>query len=301
MNIIPPYLKKGSTIGICSVAKSITRERIAPTVKMLEEAGFNLVIGNTIGLIHYQYAGSDEQRTIELQQMLDDDSIDAILFARGGYGTIRIVDKINYRKFKKKPKWLCGFSDITVLHGQIQRLGIASMHSLMCSTHDQSITPDLPFNSLIKGLRGKKNVYQISMNKCNKGKGNVKGEIVGGNLSILCALNASKSMPHTVDKILFIEDLMEYLYRIDRMMYNLKRSNKLAGLKALLVGSFTDIEDNEIPFGKSIEEIILDAVVDYNFPVIFGMPSGHQGDNRAIKLGMHCELKQQKDKIIFIQ
>lgn len=301
--IIPPYLTQNSCIGVLSTAKSISKERAEPTLEMLRQAGFQLKIGKTIDSSFHQFAGTDEERLQDFQTMLDDPEIDAILCARGGYGTVRILDAIDFKKFKKNPKWICGFSDITYLHNHIHSTAqIATLHSLMCSTHDMSILPDLPMQSLIQALKGERNYYEFPTSQYNRGE-EMKGVIIGGNLSILYALNGSKSMPETKGKILFIEDLTEYRYHIDRMMYNLKRSGTLDDLKGLLVGSFTDIVDNDIPFGYEVEKIILNAVKDKDYPVIFNFPAGHQGDNRAIKMGMECQINKnkEKDSLIFTQ
>jgi muramoyltetrapeptide carboxypeptidase len=287
---LPKYLKKNSTIGICAIAKSIDHDRILPTVKALQDAGFRVVIDATIGAVHHQFAGDDAMRAAYFQEMIDDDSIDAVLFARGGYGTVRVLDAIDFSKFKQNPKWLCGFSDLTYLHSHLQqKLGVASIHSLMCSTYAGSLVPNMPMQSLVNALLGKKNKYEWAASTFNK-NGSINGQVVGGNLSILCALQGSKSMIETKDKLLFIEDLDEYLYHFDRMLHNLKRSNVLKGIKGLLVGSFTSIKDNEIPFGKCIKTLILEATQAYNYPVIFDMPTGHQDDNRAIKLGVEASI-----------
>ncbi len=301
--ILPPNLKKGSTIGICAIAKSIDHSRIAATVNSLTLAGFKVVIDETVGAIYHQFAGNDAMRTAYFQDMLDDDDIEAILIARGGYGTVRILDALDFKKFKKQPKWICGFSDITYLHSHIQQtLGIATLHSLMCSTHQPDISPDLPMQSLINALLGKKNTYRFQADTHNK-NGSMQGVVVGGNLSILLALQGNKSMINTKDKILFFEDLDEYLYHWDRTLYSLQRNGVLNGLKGLLIGSFTTIKDNEIPFGSSIEESILNATKGYNYPIIFGMPSGHQDDNRAIKLGVEAAITFNKktNECIFVQ
>ena len=223
--------------------------------------------------------------------MLDNPDIKAILCVRGGYGTVRIIDDIDFSHFQKNPKWLAGFSDITVLHSHIHKLNVASLHSTMPISFSSNTTESIM--SLKDALFGKHLSIKIDLHPFNR-FGEAKGQIVGGNLSILYSLMGSPSDLNTDGKILFIEDLDEYLYHIDRMMMNLKRSGKLSNLKGLIVGGMTKMNDNTIPFGKDAESIIKDVVSEYNYPVCFGFPAGHIKDNRALKLGVIAELKVDK-------
>ena len=226
-----------------------------------------------------------------LQYMLDNEDIKAILCVRGGYGTVRIIDKINFSQFQKKSKWLAGFSDITVLHSQIHKLNIASLHSTMPVSFSSNTTAAI--ESLKDALFGNNISIETDSHPLNR-NGQAKGQIVGGNLSILYSLIGSPSDLNTDGKILFIEDLDEYLYHIDRMMMNLKRSGKLSNLRGLIVGGMTKMNDNTIPFGKDAESIIKDAVSEYNYPICFGFPAGHVSDNRTLKLGQIAHLKVGK-------
>jgi len=267
----PDYLKKGSKIAIVAPARKISREEIASAVKWIEEKGFVAVYDDRLFAEYHQLAGDDDFRASVLQDYLDRDDIDAILCARGGYGTIRIVDKLDFTKFAKHPKWIIGYSDVTVLHAKMQQLGYQSIHGTMAINFEKNTTSSL--ESLHDALVGRL--------KMDGGK----MQIVGGNLSVLYSMLGSDLFPETDGKILFIEDLDEYLYHIDRMMMALKRAGKLANLKALLVGAFTDMHDNTIPFGMTAKEIIYEKVKDYGYPVIWDFPAGHVDDNRAVILG----------------
>ncbi len=238
-----------------------------------------------------QFSGSDEDRTADMQDMLDDLKVDAILCARGGYGTVRIVDKLDFTEFNKKPKWLCGYSDVTVLHSHInQNLGVCSIHSTMPINMKGISSEHEAFNSLMLALTGGSLHYEFDSNQLNR-QGSMEGEVVGGNLSILYSILGSASDIDTKGKILFLEDLDEYLYHIDRMMVNLKRNGKLTALKGLLVGGMSDMNDNTIPFGKTAIEIIREVVEDYDYPVAFNFPAGHIDDNLAIVLGKKATIR----------
>jgi muramoyltetrapeptide carboxypeptidase len=298
---IPPYLKKGDKIGLLSTARKISPEQIQPAIQLMEDWGLNVVVGNSIGAEENQFAGSDELRKKNLQQFLDDTSVRAILCAGGGYGTMRIIDQIDFSTFVKHPKWIAGFSDITTLHSHIySNYQIASIHSSMPNVFPEDLQNSEVTESLRKALFGEELSYEFDTNRFYK-EGNVKGVITGGNLSLLFALQGSKSDIHTQDKILFIEDLDEYLYHIDRMIVSMDRSGKLAGLKALIVGGMTKMRDNSVPFGKNAEEIIWEHVSKYNYPVCFNFPAGHIKENMAIRLGAECSLNINKQKITFNQ
>jgi len=249
---------------------------------LLESWGLKVVIGKTIGQDRDQLAGPDWKRATDFQEMLDDPSIKAIWAAKGGYGTVRIIDRIDFEKFRKKPKWIIGFSDVTVLHSHLNNMNIETIHAMMAISA-ASATPEAR-ESLRRSLFGEKIEYKIPTHPFNK-KGKAKGEIVGGNLSVLYSIVGSKSEIDYKGKILFIEDLDEYLYHIDRMMMNLKRNGYFDGIAAVIVGGMTSMNDNDIPWGKNSEEIIQDVLKNYNFPIIYNFPAGHIKDNRALILG----------------
>ena len=283
--IEPPFLKPGSTIGIVATARKLTWEEVEPTVGFLADAGFTVRTGQRMFGADNQYSGSDDDRAADMQRMLDDPDINAILCARGGYGTVRIIDKLDFSEFVKYPKWLCGFSDITVLHAHInQNFDVATLHSSMPLSMKDLPEDHVQITTLINSLKGELPSYDFPAHPLNR-KGELEAEIVGGNLSVLYSILGSKSDINPKGKILFLEDLDEYIYHIDRMMMNLKRSGKLANLKGLIVGGMSDMRDNAIPFGKTAEEIIREAVEEYDYPVCFNFPAGHIDDNRALILG----------------
>lgn len=287
MSVIPPYLQKGDTIAIVATARKISMEELQPAIDIITNWGLKVVLGKNIFCIDNQFAGTDEERTSDMQWALNDTNIKAIICARGGYGTVRIIDKLDFTTFTKHPKWIIGYSDITVLHQNInQNFGIASLHATMPInfTKNEEAT-----ESLRKALFGDELNYTIPAHALNRG-GETSGELIGGNLSLIYALCGSKSDIDTKGKILFIEDLDEYLYHIDRMMMNLKRSGKLQHLAGLIVGGMSDMKDNTVPFGKTAEEIILDAVKEYDFPVCFDFPAGHIDRNLALVMGKRIEL-----------
>ena len=274
----PEYLKKGSKIALVAPARKISREEIAAAVKWIEEKGFVAVYDDRLFAEYHQLAGDDDFRASVLQDYLDRDDIDAILCARGGYGTIRIVDKLDFTKLAIHPKWIVGYSDVTVLHAKMQQLGYQSIHGTMAINFEKNTKEAL--ESLYDALTGKWNAVETFQETSLQ-----DAQIVGGNLSVLYSMLGSDLFPETDGKILFIEDLDEYLYHIDRMMMGLKRAGKLANLKALLVGAFSDMHDNTIPFGMNAKEIINEKVKEYGYPVIWDYPAGHIDDNRAIILG----------------
>ena len=280
--ITPPYLQKGDTVAILATARKHIVKSMQPTIDLLENWGLHVVIGKSIGLEENQLAGSDEERAADLQEQLDNPNIKAIWCARGGYGTIRIVDLIDFTQFKKHPKWLVGFSDVTVLHNHLNTMGYKSIHGIMPISLAKA-SPEA-IESLRLSLFGQPLQYAIDPHPMNR-VGKASGELVGGNLSILYSLLGSPSAIDCKDKILYIEDLDEYLYHIDRMMMNLKRNGCLESLKGIIVGSMTDMKDNDIPWGKNALEIIQDVTKKYNIPMIFNFPAGHIHDNRALILG----------------
>jgi muramoyltetrapeptide carboxypeptidase len=293
----PPSLRKGDVIGICCVAGNITSEDVQPAVNKLQEWGYAVKVGNTIGKKDFTFGGTDTERLQDFQLMLDDTGIKAIMCARGGYGSIRIVDAINFKKFVSHPKWIIGFSDVTVLHAHINRnYNIVTMHSKMCNSFPKVWAEAEPIQqqtilSINQCLTGVAMQYDAPANSNNK-MGKATGVLIGGNLKTLETLAGSKSDIITDGKILFVEDTGEYLYSIDRMFWNLKRSGKLSKLKGLIIGGFKvkPAEDVADEFGKSLYEIVLEKVNEYNYPVCFDFPVGHQKNNYALKCGVKHEL-----------
>jgi muramoyltetrapeptide carboxypeptidase len=295
--IIPAYLKKGDMVGITCPAGYITLEDVQPAVSKLKEWGFAVKIGDTVGKKDFTFGGTDEERLKDFQQMLDDKNIKAILCARGGYGAVRIIDKIDFTKFVLKPKWIIGFSDVTVLHCHLNKnFGIASIHSKMCNSFPADWNMAEPvqketIDSIRKCLLGDKMQYEIVANKKNR-TGIAEAVLVGGNLKTIETLAGSKSDINTAGKILFVEDTGEYLYSIDRMFWNLKRSGKLSKLRGLIIGGFKTKKDDEgDEFGKTLEEIVLEKIKGYSYPVCFDFPVGHQKNNFALKSGVRHRLK----------
>lgn len=290
----PNYLNKGDTIAIIATARKIERAKIHEAIDIFNEWGLNVLLGDHLFAEYNQFAGNDNERRSDLQKMLNDTSVKAIIIARGGYGTARIIDDIDFSNFEKQPKWIIGFSDITVLHSHLNRKEFASLHATMpinFSKNDSSLT------SLKDALFGKKLTYNFTSHILNR-KGEAHAEIVGGNLSILNSMLGSNSDINTNGKILFLEDLDEYLYHIDRIMISLKRAKKLSNLAGLVIGHMNDMNDNAIPFGKSVEEIISEAVEQYNYPICFNFPAGHLEPNIAIRLGTHAKLSVGENETI---
>ncbi|MFM2224625.1 MAG: hypothetical protein RJA07_827 [Bacteroidota bacterium] len=283
---IAPYLKKNDKIAIVSTARKISSAEIEAAATLAESWGLEVVLGKSIDATYHQYAGNDNLRLQDFQYAINDDSIKAIWCARGGYGTTRIIDDIDFRNFIKNPKWICGFSDITVLHNHIHSLcATPTIHSMMCinaaETSDEMLASA---ESLRQCLMGERIKYNFSAHQLNR-RGSAMSEIIGGNLSLIYSLASTQSDIDTTGKILLIEDIDEQLYHIDRMMLQLKRSGKLDNLAGLIVGGFTDMKDNNTPYGKTAEEIIAEHVAEFDYPVCYHFPIGHQKNNMAIKLG----------------
>lgn len=296
--ITPPYLQKGDTIAIVSTARKNIDDNLKPTIDLLEGWGLKVKLGKTIGLDYYQLAGTDDQRTADFQEQMDNPNIKAIWCVRGGYGTVKIIDQLDFTKFKQNPKWIIGFSDVTVLHSHLNKMGIESLHATMPVAIPRA-TDDAK-NSLCTALFGDKLQYTLECDALNH-NGKAKGELVGGNLSILYSLLGSESAIDCADKILFIEDLDEYLYHVDRMMMNLKRNGCLQSLKGIIVGAMTEMKDNEIPWGRNALEIIEDNVKGLNIPIIYNFPAGHIRDNRALIFGrqVSIEVTAEQSKVVF--
>lgn len=288
---IPPYLQVGATIGITSPASFITLKEIQPAVHLMQSWGYHVKIGNTIGKKDFTLGGSDKERLSDLQEMMDDPKVDAIMCARGGYGLVRIIDRLNFKKFKRNPKWLIGFSDITLLHIHLNsRYGIASIHSKMCNSFPTTWETAMPVQietilSIRQALCGDPVKYKAPHCPNNRA-GRVEGILVGGNLSLIETAAGTASDLKTEGRILFLEDTNEPLYSLDRMLWNLKRSGKLNKLKGLIIGGFKLKQDaSGDEFGKSLQEIVLEKVKEFDYPVCFDFPIGHQVNNFALKCG----------------
>ena len=290
---VPAYLKKGDTVVIIATARKISEEEIKPAIAFLESCGLNVLCGAHLYKTENQFAGTDEQRASDLQWALDNKEIKAIIIARGGYGTVRLLEHIDFTEFKKHPKWLVGYSDVTVLHSAIHHLGIASLHATMPLNFSKNKEAT---KSLVDALFGAHEQIELETHFFNK-TGKASGQLVGGNLSLLFTLAGTPYDIDATNKILFIEDLDEYLYHIDRMMMQLKLSGKLKNLAGLIIGGMTDMKDNAIPFGKTEEDIILDAVKEYNYPVCFDFPAGHIDRNLALYFGRTAELNVQSKNV----
>lgn len=295
---IPKKLKYGDTIGILSTARKITKEEINPAIHLFESWGLKVCLGDFLFEEFNQFSGTIQQRTSDLQKMINCDTIKAIVFSRGGYGTVQIIDNLFFDQLKFYPKWFLGYSDITVLHSHLNKFGLASVHSTMPINFHNNTKNSI--KSLQNVLFEKENLIKTKPYFLNR-EGQVTGEIVGGNLSIIYSLLGSKSDICTKGKILLIEDLDEYLYHIDRMMYNLSRNGKFKNLKGVIVGSMSDMKDNEIPFGQTAYEIIHTHLKKYSFPVCYNFPIGHLKNNHAVKLGVKSYLDINSKMVTLIQ
>ncbi len=286
--ITPKSLQPGDKVALISTARKIERETVQPAVAMLERWGLQVVMGQHLFAEHHQFAGTDAQRAADLQQAINDPSIRAIICARGGYGTVRLLDHIDFSALANDPKWIAGYSDVTALHAHIHtNYGIETLHSTM-PVNFPTNTPEA-LASLQFALFGSPIDHSAPAHAMNR-NGHCEGEVVGGNLSILYSLNGSNSAINTQGKILFLEDLDEYLYHVDRMMMNLQRSGMLHQLAGLIVGGMSDMNDNIIPFGKTAEEIIWEHVAAYDYPVCFNFPVGHLPDNRTLIVSRKAKL-----------
>lgn len=293
----PPYLLSGDTIGITCPAGYITQEEIEPSIIQMKSWGFNIVIGKTVGAKDFTFGGTDQERLTDLQHMLDDENIKAIMCARGGYGAIRIIDQLDFSAFRTSPKWLIGFSDITILHSHINSIyRVATIHSKMCNSFPSDWAKAEPIqietiNSIQQALKGEKMKYIAPYHTSNR-MGKASGELIGGNLRCIENIAGSKSAIETDGKILFVEDTGEYLYSIDRMFYNLKRSGKLDKLKGLIIGGFKiKVDTDNDGFSNTLEQIVLNKVAGFDFPVCFDFPVGHQRANFALKCGVKHQLE----------
>jgi len=295
---IPKYLNTGDTIGIVCPAGYMPREKAQACIQTLQDWGYRVRIGATLGGGSQNYfSGSDAQRLADLQHMMDDDTVNAILCGRGGYGVGRIIEYINFSKFRKNPKWIIGFSDITVLHAHLfSNFGIASLHAPMAAAFNRDEFKNQYVQSLRTALSGKRTKYTVDPHVFNR-LGSVKATLVGGNLSLLAHVTGTSSDIQTKGKILFLEDVGENIYNIDRMMYQLKRTGKLDKLAGLIFGGFTDIKDTERPFGESVHQLLLHIVEEFDYPVCFDFPVSHAKENYALKIGLPYTLSVKKNGV----
>jgi muramoyltetrapeptide carboxypeptidase len=291
------FLKQCSKIAIAAPARMVTPEEMQFAINWLKEKGFVPVYDDRLFAQHHIFAGDDNFRAAVFQQYLEDEDIEAIWIARGGYGSIRIIDKLDFTNFLKHPKWIIGFSDGTVLHGKLNRLGVPSLHAAMPFFFENK-TPEAK-NALLDALSGNPLRYAFPYHPLNK-NGVMEGEIVGGNLSVLYGMMGSNTFPELNGKILFIEEVDEYIYHIDRMMHALKRAGKLENLKGLVVGGLTQIHDNSHPFGITAEQVIAEAVAEYDYPVCFGFPAGHFDDNRPLFFGQKSRIEVTEKSSVFL-
>jgi muramoyltetrapeptide carboxypeptidase len=299
MITMPPYLEKGDTIGIICPAGFMAAEKMQACIDTLKQWGYNVKPGRTTDSSSQNYfSGTDEDRRADLQEMLDDNEVKAILCGRGGYGTGRIIDSLRFKQFRKTPKWIIGYSDITVLHSHIySNYYISTLHSPMAAAFNDGGSSNEYVLSLKDALEGKKASYSCAVNEFNR-KGDEEGELVGGNLAILAHLIGTGSDIKTKGRILFIEDVGEYQYNVDRMMHQLKRAGKLEKLSGLVFGIFSDTKDTERPFGTPLHEMLWDIIKEYDYPVCFDFPVSHTEKNYALKIGVYHRLKVGEKKVL---
>lgn len=296
--IQPPYLKAGDTVAIVApsgILKGRTEE-INNAKALLKSWNLNVIVGEHVFNQAAHFAGTDDERCEDFQNALDDPKIKAIWSARGGYGAVRILDKLDYTKFKISPKWIIGYSDITALHSQVHNLGFESLHAMMCvSLSDDIKKLEHTISTFKAALFGQPMLYTLEGSNFNK-IGSASGQLVGGNLTILQSMLGSQTSIDTSGKILFIEEIGEYAYHIDRMLQSLKRAGYFNNCKGVIVGDITKVKKNTTPWGKPIQQLILDALSEYDFPIAFNMHAGHEPDNRALIFGRTVELKVERDQ-----
>jgi len=295
--IFPPHLQKGDRIRIVAPAGKVSKEKVLPGIELLQDVGYDVLIGHHVFDRHFQYAGTDQHRTGDLQEALNDPLTRAIICARGGYGSVRMIDQIDYSLFLNNPKWLVGFSDLTIFHSVMNSLRVASIHGAMPGSFLENKKPLKSYYSLMEALTSGNSIMEMEEHSLNR-NGKCKGELVGGNLSLLYSLQGTPWQLDTKGKILFIEDVGEYLYHLDRMMQNFRLSGQLKSLLGLVVGAFTEMKDNESPFGKSVSEIIKEAVHEYKYPVCFDIPAGHIPKNISLIMGAQYSLNVENKCIL---
>lgn len=289
MITIPPYLQPGDTIGIVCPAGFMPAERAQTCINTLQQWGYKVKVGKTLGNQFNYFSGTDEERLADLQEMLDDADVKAILCGRGGYGVSRVIDRLDFTAFNKQPKWIIGYSDITVLHSHLYAaFNTATLHSPMAAAFNDGGAENVFIQSLRKILQGDKPAYTCGAHTCNR-DGMAEGELVGGNLTLIAHLTGSVSSINTAGKILFIEDVGEYIYNVDRMLVQLQRAGMLSNLAGLVVGSFTEMKDTVTPFGQQVYDVIHDKIAAYDYPVCFDFPVGHTNNNYPLVHGaLHC-------------
>nr|WP_321221146.1 LD-carboxypeptidase [uncultured Psychroserpens sp.] len=295
--IQPPFLKSGDTVAIVAPSGILKNrnDEVAQAVALLQSWGLHAVVGKNVFNKADHFAGTDAERCEDFQKAMDDPTISAIWCARGGYGTVRILDKLDYTKFKKNPKWLIGYSDITALHNQFHNEGFQSIHAMMCVSLPKDISEIKETVQTFKSTIFGKPVYYTLKGSTYNRVGEASGPLVGGNLTILHTMLGSKESIDTTGKILFIEEIGEYKYHIDRMLQSMKRAGYFDNCAGVLVGGMSKMRKNTTPWGTSVEQLILDALADYDFPIAFGMPAGHEKDNRAMVLGEVITMQVRKD------
>jgi muramoyltetrapeptide carboxypeptidase len=297
MVTIPPYLKKGDTIGIVCPSGFMPYEKAATCIEVLQQWGYKIKTGKTLGSRFHYFSGTDKERLQDLQNMMDDAEVKAVLCGRGGYGMSRIIDELDFKKFRKNPKWLIGFSDITVLHAHVYRqFNIATLHAPMAAAFNDGEFEKEYVQSLRKALKGTAANYNCAPHSLNR-NGKAEGELVGGNLSLVAHLVGSRSSFNTKGKILFLEDVGEYIYNVDRMMIQLKRNGMLNDLAGLIIGGFTEMKDTVAPFGTDVLTTIHSHIKEYAYPVCFDFPVSHDKNNYALKVGVKHELTITKTKV----
>ncbi|MEO8172955.1 MAG: LD-carboxypeptidase [Sediminibacterium sp.] len=295
---VPPYLKKGDTIGIVCPAGFMPYEKAAVCIDTLQQWGYKIKTGKTLGSQFHYFSGTDAERLADLQMMLDDREVKAVLCGRGGYGMSRIIDQLDFKAFKKNPKWLIGFSDITVLHAHVYRqFNIATLHAPMAAAFNDGEYENEFIQSLRKTLKGGASNYSCEIHSLNR-VGKAEGELIGGNLSLVAHLIGSVSSFQTKGKILFLEDVGEYIYNVDRMMMQLKRSGMLHQLAGLVIGGFSEMKDTITPFGTDVFSAVHSHIKEYNYPVCFDFPVSHEKNNYALKVGVKHQLNVSKNKVV---
>lgn len=286
--LLPPYLQPGDVIAVVATARSVTLADLQEGINLAKAYGFQVIVGASIGLVHHQFAGNDLERAADLQAQINNPAVKGIWCAKGGYGSVRILDLVDFSSLRTHPKWIIGYSDVTALHGHLQSLGLASLHAQMPVGVKQKSQASAA--TLFQVLQGKPQQYAWKTHVYSLA-GSVTGIVVGGNLSVVYSLVGSSSFPSCKGMILLLEDVDEYLYHIDRMMQNLQRNGVLQGLAGIIVGGFTEMKDNAIPFGQNAYQIILSYVCNLGIPVAFGAPLGHQVENLALPLGKSIQLE----------
>jgi len=290
-NITPSPLKPGDCIGIIAPARRVLQQEVQPAIRYFTSKGFMVKTAPHLFAGYHQFAGTDEQRANDLMEMIEDKTVKAILCARGGYGSVRLLDHINFRKLQQNPKWIVGYSDITVFHNLLNGwYGLESIHGPMPFNFPADGTSNESIDTLLRVLMGENPQYTVSPHHLNK-LGKAEGTLVGGNLSILYGLSGTNADINAQGRILFIEDLDEYLYHIDRMMMNLKHSGKLGGISGLIVGGLSEMKDNHTPFGFTAHEIVANTLKEFNIPVCFDFPAGHVDPNLSLIMGRRVNLE----------